>query len=222
LYWYVIEYGGVLELAVSFTFFGVRGIVSTTAEGGAGAADSGLVMYSATARADVPYTYIGYTLDAQAAAGTWAAVPSAVHLAPFAPPEIAFSAHKNAVNQTGIVSGANTIVTFSTELFDKSGHFGGSAFTPPPGIYRLNAAVLWVAGVDQAQSVAMIFKNGSLLHSGPIVRCSGTGNYSTHVSVDVVANGTDYFAVYVIQNSGSNQDIDGAVAYTYFTCSKRG
>jgi hypothetical protein len=82
-YVYVIDNAGAQELAVSRKFFGVQGIVSTTAEGGAGGADSGTVMYSATARSNVPFRCVGRIVAPQTTAGTWAAVPSASALWPF-------------------------------------------------------------------------------------------------------------------------------------------
>lgn len=53
-------------------------LITTTAEGGAGAADSAGVMYSTTARAGVPWIYLGYVESTQATAGTWATSPSKV------------------------------------------------------------------------------------------------------------------------------------------------
>lgn len=83
IYWYLIDNAGTVELAASTKYFGEFGIVSTTAEGGAGAADSNIVMYSATARSNVPYICIARTTDTQTTAGTWTAVPSTVELSPF-------------------------------------------------------------------------------------------------------------------------------------------
>ena len=83
LYWYLIDNAGTPELAVASTNFGPQGIISTTAEGGAGGADDARTMYSATARANVPYRCIGRSLDTQAAAGTWTANPSLIELWPF-------------------------------------------------------------------------------------------------------------------------------------------
>lgn len=53
-------------------------LISTTAEGGAGAADSANVIYSATARTNVAYRVIGYIESTQATAGTWATAPSTI------------------------------------------------------------------------------------------------------------------------------------------------
>ena len=54
------------------------GVISTTAEGGAGAADSATVIYSTTARTNVAYRVIGYVESTQATAGTWATAPSTI------------------------------------------------------------------------------------------------------------------------------------------------
>ncbi len=54
------------------------GVISTTAEGGAGAADSASVIYSTTARSNVAYRVIGYLDSTQATAGTWATAPSTI------------------------------------------------------------------------------------------------------------------------------------------------
>jgi hypothetical protein len=87
LHWYLLDNSGTLELAVSNKFFGYSGIVSTTAEGGSGGADSSTVMYSTSARSNVPFAWICKTRDTQTVAGTWAATPTSVDLvrAPHAP-----------------------------------------------------------------------------------------------------------------------------------------
>lgn len=54
------------------------GLISTTAEGGAGAADSASTIYSTTARTNVAYRVIGYVESTQATAGTWASAPSTI------------------------------------------------------------------------------------------------------------------------------------------------
>jgi hypothetical protein len=82
IYWYMIDNAGTLELAASTTYLGAAGIVTTVAEGGAGAADSATVTYSTTARSNVPFICVARTIDTQTTAGTWAAVPTAAQLAP--------------------------------------------------------------------------------------------------------------------------------------------
>jgi hypothetical protein len=54
------------------------GVISTTAEGGAGAADTANVIYSTTARSNLAYRVIGYIESTQTTAGTWATAPSTI------------------------------------------------------------------------------------------------------------------------------------------------
>lgn len=56
------------------------GIYSSTAEGGAGAADSAQVIYSGTAVTSKAMTILGYLEATEATAGTWATAPSLVQV----------------------------------------------------------------------------------------------------------------------------------------------
>ena len=73
---------GTIELAAVNISGGTQldetNLISTTAEGGAGAADSASVVYSTTARTSVAYRVIGYIESTQATAGTWATAPSTI------------------------------------------------------------------------------------------------------------------------------------------------
>ena len=53
-------------------------LISTTAEGGAGAADSASVVYSTTARTNVAFRVVGFIDITEATAGTWASAPTKV------------------------------------------------------------------------------------------------------------------------------------------------
>jgi hypothetical protein len=72
LYVYALDNSGTVELGVSSYLFQDNSIQSSTAEGGAGAADSGTVLYSTTARSNVPVRLIGIINITEATAGTWA------------------------------------------------------------------------------------------------------------------------------------------------------
>lgn len=77
-----INNAGTIELAAVNVAGGVdlseTGLISTTAEGGAGAADSATTIYSTTARTNVAYRLLGIIRSTQATAGTWATAPSLV------------------------------------------------------------------------------------------------------------------------------------------------
>ena len=77
-----IDNAGTVELAAVNIAGGndlsEAGLITTTAEGGAGAADTANVIYSTTARTSVPYRVVGYVESTQATAGTWATAPSTI------------------------------------------------------------------------------------------------------------------------------------------------
>ena len=77
-----LDNAGTVELAVVNISGGNNltetGLISTTAEGGSGTADSASVIYSNTARTNVAYRVVGYVESTQATAGTWATTPSTV------------------------------------------------------------------------------------------------------------------------------------------------
>lgn len=77
-----IDNAGTVELAVVNIAGGNQldetNLISTTAEGGAGAADSNNVIYSTTARSNVAYRVVGFVDSTQTTAGTWATAPSTV------------------------------------------------------------------------------------------------------------------------------------------------
>lgn len=77
-----IDNAGTVELAVVNLAGGnsldETGVINTTAEGGAGGADSASVIYSTTARTGVPYRVVGYIESTQAAAGSWDTSPSTI------------------------------------------------------------------------------------------------------------------------------------------------
>ncbi len=82
VYVYLIDNAGTLELAVAGTQVADSGsVVSTTAM--SNSSTDPMVLYSTSARSNVPCRLIGRILSTQAAAGTWVTVPSEISVAPF-------------------------------------------------------------------------------------------------------------------------------------------
>lgn len=81
LYIYALDNSGTIELAISGSYYGDHFIGSTTAEGGAGAADSDSTIYSTTSRSSVAMRLLAAVRSNQTTAGTWAAVPVECRLA---------------------------------------------------------------------------------------------------------------------------------------------
>lgn len=77
-----INNAGTIELAAAnmsgLSTLSESSLISTTAEGGAGGADSATTIYSTTARTNVAYRVIGVIRSTQATAGTWATAPSLI------------------------------------------------------------------------------------------------------------------------------------------------
>lgn len=87
LYFYAINANpgaanSVIELAIAKrAIFDESRLQSTTAEGGAGAADNESVLYSATARANVPVRCLGFMdIVTGATPGNWSSAPTVLHL----------------------------------------------------------------------------------------------------------------------------------------------
>mgnify|MGYP000045784061 FL=1 len=100
IYVYLINNDGVAEIAVSGTYYTEESAKSTTAEGGAGGADSGSTIYSVAARTNKAIRLIGRLTSNQAAAGTWAAAPIEI--------QTGFSAGSSVINTSQI---ANLAIT---------------------------------------------------------------------------------------------------------------
>jgi hypothetical protein len=146
----------------------------------------------------------GLTGNTGPIAPSWALVPTG------------FRAHKNNVDQTGIVNIAYTKLTFGFEEYDQGSYFdtANSRWIPPAGMVHMGAQI-WGTGLTATSTLGLhIYKNGSALKHG--WKVCGAGPTDGHiVSTDDVASGTDYYEVYVYMTTASGT-VYGTVAYTYF------
>ncbi len=99
LFVYLINNAGTAEIAVSKRRYDEGALVSTTAEGGAGAADSATTIYSTTARSNVALRLVGRILFSLTTAGTWDEAGDELSLQPFGITEELYDSH--ATNITG-------------------------------------------------------------------------------------------------------------------------
>lgn len=115
----------------------------------------------------------------------------------------AFSAYKSSAQS--LSSATNTKITFDTEEFDTNNNFASSTFTPTvAGYYQITGAINNSTGT---QTVAMIFKNGSVFKTG-----TNNSSYTAIVTALVYFNGTTdyvdfygYFASGTTTGSGNSQ-----------------
>lgn len=131
-----------------------------------------------------------------------------------------FSVNKGGTNQTGVTTGTFTKVTFGTEAYDRGAAFDSSTnhrWTPGRiGTAHLDGCVSWTTAVDADSIFIAIYRNGTL-HRQSQMRASGTSAQCSQISADVdVAATTDYFELFVQQNSGSDKVIDGTATITWF------
>ena len=131
------------------------------------------------------------------------------------PPTVCFRAHKNGVNQTGIVVGAITKLTFGTEVYDRGAFYDPalSRWTPPAGLVHIEGAVWYSAGMTGNASVG-ILKNGVTLVR--TVNNSPQSSDGVVVAVDDIASGTDYYELFALTVSGSAASASGLPELTYF------
>ena len=223
---YAIDNAGTVELAVSNlppdypgTFLGQR-LISTTAEGGAGGADSATGIYSTTARSNVPWVCLAMCKSNQTTAGTWASVPTQIDMAPFTIPTNAFSAYRSA-DVGGIANATFVKATHDAEVFDFDGVFDAATnnrFQPNvAGIYVIQHSDQFGSLVDPSRCISSLFKNGSEHKRGSDYISGGNSDAGGSGGAVVIANGTsDYFEHYVYQGSGGARTLKGGDSVTWF------
>jgi hypothetical protein len=131
---------------------------------------------------------------------------------------IAFRAHKNNVDQTGIITATYTKLTFGTEAFDQGGYYdiSTSRWTPPAGICRLNLVAHLSGGqVDDGAVQAAIYKNGTIL-AEVTTRNGGANTISSPVTILDAPNGTDYYEAYFRATGTGNKTVSGATYLSWF------
>ena len=213
---YLINNSGTAELAVSNLppdypgTFGNARLVSTTAEGGAGAADSATGVYSTTARSNVPWVCVAKLKSTQATAGTWASAMTQVDQAPFVIPTCQFSVTRSGAQTMGL--GAWTRVDFNQEEYDLDGTWDATTnYRHQPNVagvytYCLSAGITAIN--TGKQYAAGLYGNGTLMsvdtaHSGVVASVHG------NVTLRLMMNGTsDYVDGRFFNGDASNQALD--------------
>ncbi|WP_377299617.1 hypothetical protein [Rhizobium sp. SGZ-381] len=132
-----------------------------------------------------------------------------------------FRAHKNNVNQAGIVSATDTKLTFTTEASDFGGFYDAatSKWTPPAGAVFLNSVCQITGTFSATVQVAylQIFKNGTLFATGASVHDANTGNTAVSVTCTDDANGSDFYEVYLnVTTASGTATVTGTIAANRF------
>ena len=136
------------------------------------------------------------------------------------PPQsgIAFSATKNAVDQTGVLNNTTTLITFGVKDWDTAGCYDitTSRFQPTvPGKYLVVASMTIVYMTAGKTIAAILKKNGVSVSNISI----GSGNdWPVGIATYLAdMNGTtDYIEAYIYQETGSTVTVSGNKTNTYF------
>jgi hypothetical protein len=127
-------------------------------------------------------------------------------------------------NQTGIATTTPTKVNFNTAAFNTGLAFDTATnfrWTPGrPGYARISARVGWIATVTATLQQIRIHKNGSVTGMpvvGIITNTTSIDQGPMISAIVQVVNATDYFEIWVRQDSGGNQDIDANTNNTWAT-----
>lgn len=140
-------------------------------------------------------------------------------------PGPSFSANKNGVDQTGVVSNTATKVTFGTEEWDTHNCYdaANSKFTPTiAGIYDVNASIRILTTAVNIRLIVYIYKNG-VEYKTNLASTGYANNLVVPIQCKVYLNGsTDYIEVYAKQENVDDRSISGAAVTTYFQVAKVG
>jgi hypothetical protein len=134
---------------------------------------------------------------------------------------LAFAVHRNGVNQTGLVTGTQNLLQFTTKSFDVGNHFNTtlSRWTPPAGTVVLTLGVYLSAGNFTAGGTngCGIRKNGVVLGQNLVFEPIANTGMGFAVCVTDVANGTDYYDAYGFPTvSSGTATVSGLTSSTFF------
>jgi hypothetical protein len=108
-----------------------------------------------------------------------------------------------------IPNGTNTKLTFDTEYYDSDGTWDTSNSRWTPGIAGkncINATVYMQLGTDGKYVALFLYKNGSNVETIARQHTGVNDDVQVNGNISFVATATDYYEIYVHQNSGGSKD----------------
>jgi len=233
LFIYLIDNAGTLELAVSQTLYNDNQTISTTAEGGAGAADSGTVIYSTTARSNVNFRLIGTLQNTQTTAGTWASAGSNLRLVNSTADAVEPINIRYSTNTAQSIGNASlTIIDFEDSSFDSHTSVTTGAawhFTAPfSGTFDVFAQIMTTdtgnfGGTDYLE--LRLHKNGSVTSYSGYLEANFTGS-TTNNSVKMIDSikllGGEYIDIRMYQTSGGSVPLINDGTYNFVNIKRVG
>lgn len=230
VYVYAINNGGTVELGVVGASMLDEGTLqSSTAEGGAGAADTAGVLYSTTARTSKAVRLLGRVRSTQTTAGTWASSPSEVALIPMRKDVYINARYKTSAGQSITNAGSPQIIDFGTKDFDDfNGGTTGASWkwtSPITAKYQINAQLFLTGGGWASTEYAdiRIYKNGSQVSTQLFFQNSTHSNGVPMAINDIVSmTAGDYIDIRCYQTSGGTVPLVTDANYNFISLTKVG
>lgn len=128
-----------------------------------------------------------------------------------------FRADNNNVNIATIPDATWTRIQLSTKRHDTNSEFASGRFTAKKaGPHRFYFQWSGAAPTNGDPNRARLYLNGSSIAEGRnVVIGTMAAIASVYTEVDLIIG--DYIDTYVYHNRGTNQEVNGAVTFTYFT-----
>lgn len=191
LFVYAIDNAGTVELAVSRTYYPDHSVISTTAEGGAGAADTASVVYSTTARSNVRCRLLAKLTSSQATAGTWASTPTEIALFPTRQ-RIAMKVLSNATISSMTSVAVNVIWSGAPDIDDMKAYStsAGTYTVLSPGDYKVESFLI-VTGTEASNNriILYVYKNGSFYETVATTRIMAATLDANYVQGSTIVHG---------------------------------
>lgn len=192
VYVYAIDNAGTIELAVSGQRLSDElSLVTTTAEGGAGAADSGTILYSTTARSNVACRYLGRMKSNQATAGTWSSSITEISSTYFPVPMLRSEVFVNGGNgygstNTKIRRFTNSVTNNGSAITYADSAGNGNSFTiNEDGIYMMSYVDGHGANLDMGiskNSTQLTTNIQSITATDILLKQSAAANFSGSIT----------------------------------------
>lgn len=179
LWVYAINNAGTIELGTSMTLFDTSVVLSSTAEGGAGAADSNNVIYSTTTRANVAMRVIAKMVISEATAGTWVSVPTVISCQYYDSPLAFDPILLYATNVAGTtIDNTSPVMPFASTQYDTHNTWtSNNLFTAPvAGKYKVSCGLYFTVNNSTAQGAQILPIVATTTIGGPFFPGVGASN----------------------------------------------
>lgn len=134
---------------------------------------------------------------------------------------------RKSADQTALVTGTATKLTFDTTIFDDAGYFDNAndRFVVPTGyggVHRVSGVIAYVPAATSAGLYTRIHVNGSL-RAVVLVPSVNSATIGSVVGISTLLNlvAGDYVELYALHQTGSNRDVDGGTEQETHFCIER-